>query len=143
MSLKSVINVMMATAIAYAALLILMLVINFISLQSADPEQYLGMFAYVAFYLGALICGFINAKVGASSGMTAGIAAGLVYIGVLYLVSLLFKGERGFIERLIINLTAVAAAGMGGYFGAYKKPKKVSPAKSREAVRKKYMTKRA
>lgn len=138
MSLKSVINVMFATAVAYASVFILLLVMNFISFKNADPEQYLNMFAYAAFFLGALLCGFIYVKVGASSG----IAAGLFYTGILYLLSLLFLSERGFMERLFINIIAVAMAWAGGYIGAYKRPKKVSPSKSREAVRKKYLNKR-
>jgi putative membrane protein (TIGR04086 family) len=142
MSLKSVINVMFATAIAYVSVFILLLVMNLISFKNADPEQYINMFAYAAFFLGALLCGFINVKVSASGGITAGIAAGLVYTGVIYMLSLLFKGERGFMERLVINIIAVAMAAAGGYIGAYKRPKKVSPAKSRASVRKKYLNKR-
>lgn len=142
MSLKSVINVMFATAIAYASVFVLLLVMNFVSFKNADPEQFLNMFAYTAFFLGALLCGFIYVKVGASSGITAGIAAGLFYTGILYLLSLLFKSERGFMERLVINIIAVAMSGAGGYIGSYKRPKKVSPSKSREAVRKKYFNKR-
>ncbi len=141
MGLKSVINVMMATAIAYACILVLMLFVNFIFLQSADPDKFITFFAYTAFYAGAFISGFIYSKTGTSGSITAGIIAGLVYIGILYLISLLFDGERDFITRLIINLIAVAVSGLGGYLGTYKKPKKISPAKNREAVRKRYMTK--
>ncbi|MDD4774421.1 MAG: TIGR04086 family membrane protein [Eubacteriales bacterium] len=141
MNFRSVVNVMLATAIAYGALLILMLSANFIFLQSADPERYLGIFAYIAFYAGAVICGYINAK-RASSGIGAGVAAGILYIAVIFLFSLLFEGERAIWERLIINIAAVAAAGGGGYLAANKKPKRISPAKNREAIRKKYMKKR-
>lgn len=141
MSLRSVVNVMLATAIAYGALLLLMLSANFFFLRSADPERYLGIFAYIAFYAGAVICGYINARA-SSSGMGAGAAAGFMYIAVIFLLSLLFDGERGLLERLIINIFAVAAAGAGGYLATAKKTKKISPSKSREAVRKKYLKKR-
>lgn len=144
MSLKSIVGVMLATAIAYASVFVLLLIMNFISFQNADPEQFLGVFAYAAFFLGAILSGFLNARNnGEVNGITAGIVAGLVYAGFIFLISLLIKGERGFIERLIINLIAVALAAAGGYIGAYKHPKKISPAKTRDAVRKKYLSKRA
>jgi putative membrane protein (TIGR04086 family) len=142
MSLRSIVNVMFATAIAYVSVFILFMVMNFISYKNTDPEQYLNVFAYTAFFLGALLCGFIYVKIGAPNGITSGLAAGLVYIGVLYMLSLLFKGERGFMERLVINIIAVAMAGTGGFIGAYKRPKKVSPSKTRDAVRKKYLNKK-
>lgn len=143
MSIRQITNAMIATAAAYAAVFVLLLVLNLISYNSADPEQFLDIFACAAFFLGAAGCGFISAKTSRSGGISAGVTAGIIYIGIIFLFSLLFDGERNFLWRLIINLFAVALAGAGGFFGGYKRPKKISPSKTRDAIRKKYLGKNA
>ena len=148
MNIKSVTNVLTATAISYVIVFALLFAADALSLGMDDPEKHLAILAYAIFYIGAAAGGFICAKLfaartGEISGVVSGTLAGLAYIGVIFLISLLFYGEKSFLVRLAINTSAVAVSALGGFLAKVKTPKakKVSPKKSRDSIRKKYLEK--
>ncbi len=144
MNIKSFLNVLIATALAYFVVFVLMLIVNMISLGLTDPQKFLSLFAYSIFFIGALTAGFLCAKMfmrydDSINGILPGAAAGIVYTIFIFLISLLFQGEKSFIFKMILNIVAILISSAGGFLGSYKKSKKISPKKNRDNIRKKYL----
>lgn len=135
MSLK---NLLIAVAVAYALIFLLLIFANIALYRSPDPVSYTPVVACAAFYAGAFICGFIASKLHGENGTVYGLIAGIIYIGVIFIVSLFFKGERNFITRLLLNCAALLTALGGGFAGAFRRKVRISPEKSRENARRKY-----
>lgn len=139
MELRTVRNIFTAVAIAYAAVFILLLTVNCVSVNAADPMRWLDAAAYAAFFGGALISGLTSSRLNKGGTIAPALLSGAAYIAVLFAASLFFSGGRGIGERLLLYLAAFAAAVAGGFAGRFRSARKVSPTKARAEVRRKYM----
>jgi len=144
MNIAPIKNIFIALAASYALVFIILLGANLLVFRSPDPTKYLPVIGGAAFYAGAFICAFAAARLAGenSAGFVMGAAAGIIYIGVIFLISLCFEGERNFVVRLLLNTAAILTAVGGSAAGCFKRRKKLSPAKSRAKARRRFMNSR-
>lgn len=136
MEFKSVIKLIQAVGLAYAAVFLLLLAGNAVALSRQDPEAQFTLLVGSIFFLGAFLAGFLHARIG-SSGFLGGLLTGIVYITVIWMISLLFRSDTGIIRRLLYNAGAIAASLLGSWAGFPRKRKTVSSARRRARIRKK------
>lgn len=136
MEFKSVIKLIQAVGLAYAAVFLLLLAGNAVALSGQDPEAHLTLLVGIIFFIGAFFAGFLHARIG-NSGFLGGLLTGIVYITVIWMVSLLFRSDTGIVRRLLYNAGAIAASLLGSWTGFPRRKRNPSPAQRRARIRKK------
>ncbi len=113
---------------------VLLLVFSFIAYTRDDPDSYLTIFAGVALYASAFVCGFVAAKKNRQSGLLCGLVSGIVFMALVILLSLLGRNtDEGTSNlRWVMYLVICGISLLGGIIGV--------PSK---AVRKRKKTRRA
>lgn len=123
----------------YGGDLILMLLASALVSRGEDPLRSVMLPAYAILLLGAFACGFLCSH-GAEQTVLCGLLAAAGYLLPLFCISL-FLPSMG--TPLWMRGTLYAGAALSAFCGAlaggYRRPKRVSPARSRENIRRKYL----
>lgn len=64
-------------------------------LVGEDPDRLLGLFAYMALYIGAAVCGIVSAVYDRSRGAVNGALGGSIYSIFMLVLSLVISGSMG------------------------------------------------
>lgn len=103
--------------IAVLASVLMLALLNLAALGSRDPMKFLGVFAVVTMYTGALTGGFASVKFNhGKNGLICGLLAGAIYALVVFGTAV-FVSEKGLIYQLVMALSLAAASALGGILG--------------------------
>ncbi len=115
--------------IALAALL--MLVISALLLTATDPEPLIGWLSAATLLIGAFACGISSVRADSSRSALTGFVSGALYVLVMWLISLFFRGnESEPISSLGLAIgyaACVAASFVGGLLARGSNSKRMRP----------------
>ncbi|MBQ8509293.1 MAG: TIGR04086 family membrane protein [Clostridia bacterium] len=101
----------------------LTLILTAVSLSMEDPDRLLRAFALTALFVGAAVSGFASAKFARENGLLAGLLGGVLYVLIVWLISVFFRGsadEESVMPPLWMALgygICLAASLFGGLLG--------------------------
>lgn len=132
-------NSLKVIGITTAIALILLIIMNFISYSSGDPDKMLTPLAYSVLLLSAFICGLLAAKYNNENKIVSSAISGAVYLFVIFLFSLVLRGSaESFTPGWLTFVMYIAAMGcvmLGSLAG---RPRKISANKTRKNIKNKY-----
>ena len=98
---------------------VLLLVLSFIAYTRADPDSYVTIFAGVALYASAFICGFVAVKKNRESGLLCGLVSGAIYAMLIMGMSLIARTTDGSSSpwKWVIYLVILGISALGGVIG--------------------------
>ena len=98
---------------------VLLLVLSFIAYTRADPDSYVTIFASVALYVSAFICGFVAVKKNRESGLLCGLVSGAIFTMLIIGMSLIARttDESSSNLKWVIYLVILGVSALGGVIG--------------------------
>ncbi len=98
---------------------VLLLALSFVAYTRADPDSYVSIFAGIALYVSAFMCGFVAVKKNRESGLLCGLLSGGIFTVLIVLMSLLARTTDGGGSplRWVMYLIVVAISMLGGVVG--------------------------
>ena len=119
--------ILWALFISALTLTLLLLLSSFIALKSANPSQLIPPLGGASALIGALLCGYLAARMRGRQGLLVGGAAGLAYLALflLALAALVGDGDLHLGRVLLSYLIFFVLSVLGGVLGTIKRtPKK-------------------
>ena len=114
---KMLLNSLKGAAIGLAAALILLLIFNFISLKTQDPDRLVPFFAHAAQFIGGAVAGFAASRFHRMNGMISGAIAGGFYAIIILLGAAFSEGEFSVLTSLLICAGILAVSAVTGILG--------------------------
>lgn len=112
---KKVLAVLKVLAVAYVITGLLLLLAAFLMLKLKLGEPQVRLFIMVIYGIASIVAGLIYGKIKGSKRMFNGALIGLLYFGILFLVSLITnKGFSGDVQKNVISLIICVAGGTIG-----------------------------
>lgn len=123
----------------YAGDFLLMLLAAAIVSRGEDPVRSVMIPAYAILIIGAFACGFLCSH-GSDQTVLCGLLAAGGYLLPLFFISLCLPSMGTPLwMRGTLYAGAALAAFCGALAGGYRRPRRISPARSRENIRRKYL----
>ncbi|MBE6637173.1 MAG: TIGR04086 family membrane protein [Ruminococcaceae bacterium] len=120
-------------ALGLIAAISLLLLLNGLAMQAADPDRLVPLLSHIAQGLGAWIAGLATARFLKEKSASAGALAGGFFAIVILLGAAFTDGAFSFLTAIIVCLALVALGTVGGCLG---KPKRAGHAARRRAMMK-------
>ncbi|MBR6682455.1 MAG: TIGR04086 family membrane protein [Clostridia bacterium] len=98
---------------------VLLLVLSFIAYTRADPDSYVPIFAGIALYVSAFICGFVAVKKNRESGLLCGLVSGAIFTVLIVALSLAMRTSDagGSSLKWVMYLVVLGISILGGVVG--------------------------
>ena len=98
---------------------VLLLVLSFIAYTRADPDSYVSIFAGIALYVSAFICGFVAVKKNRESGLLCGLTSGGIFTLMIIGLSLIMRTADAESSplRWVMYLVVLGISILGGVVG--------------------------
>jgi len=98
---------------------VLLLVLSFIAYTRADPDSYVPIFAGIALYVSAFICGFVAVKKNRESGLLCGLVSGTIFTVLIVALSLAMRTSDagGSSLKWVMYLVVLGISILGGVVG--------------------------
>ena len=100
------------------AVMLSMMVFAALVTYSPIDIKYANVMAMLSFYIGSFISGLISGKNGKNNGWLKGLISATVYIGTIFIVSMIITSDFTFsFSRVLRILSALIVGSIGGIFG--------------------------
>lgn len=95
---------------------VLTLLLSAVITPAKDPDRLIGWMAVGALLSGAFACGLAGTRADRGHSPLTGLVSGLLYVLLLWLLSLPFREEAGAVLTTILRYAGCAAAALAGGF---------------------------
>ena len=139
MDINLVKNSLKSVGISIVSALAMLLVLNLISYNTADPDKMILPFSYTVLIISTFLCGLFAAKFSNEKKFICSMISGTIYIFVIFILSLIFRGSDESATpawlTFVMYIVSVGSVMSGGVAG---QQRKISSEKVRKNIKNKY-----